>query len=95
MTVRIAYVGAEANAAGYRLAGARSCVPAPGAVAPAVAEAGAKSDVVLLSAACAQRLPPALIESWVSRISPLLIVIPDAPLEDVGAALRRELGIEP
>lgn len=95
MTVRVAYVGAEANAAGYRLAGARSYVPAPGAVKRAVDEACAESDVVLLSAASAQRLPPVLVESWVSRVSPLLFVVPDAPLEDIGERLRRELGLEP
>ena len=95
MTVRVAYVGNEANAAGYRLAGARPYVPAPGTVAAALEQACAESDVVILSAACAQRLPAARVESLVSRVSPLLFVVPDAPLEDIGARLRRELGLEP
>jgi vacuolar-type H+-ATPase subunit F/Vma7 len=95
VTARIAYVGNEANAAGYRLAGARPCVPASGAVAAAVDEACAAADVVILSAACAQRLPAARVESWVSQVSPLVFVVPDAPLEDIGAKLRRELGLEP
>lgn len=95
MTVRVAYVGNEANAAGYRLAGARPYVPTPGAVAAALEQACAGSDVVILSAACAQRLPAARVESLVSQVSPLLFVVPDAPLEDIGARLRRELGLEP
>jgi vacuolar-type H+-ATPase subunit F/Vma7 len=95
MTVRIAYVGNEAGAAGYRLAGARPYVPAAGAIAAALERACAESDVVLLSAACAQQLPAARVESLVSRVAPLLFVIPDVSLEDIGARLRRELGLEP
>jgi len=94
VTARIAYVGNEANAAGYRLAGARPCAPDSGAVAAAVDEACAAADVVILSAACAQRLPAERVESLVSQVSPLVFVVPDARVEDIGAKLRRELGLE-
>jgi hypothetical protein len=70
-------------------------VPANGAVAAAVDEACAGADVVILSGACAQRLPAARVESLVSQVSPLVLVVPDAPLADIGAKLRRELGLEP
>lgn len=95
MTVRVAYVGNEASAAGYRLAGARPYVPLAGAVGAALERACAESDVVILSAVCAQRLSAARVESLVSQVTPLLFVAPDAPLEDIGARLRRELGLEP
>jgi vacuolar-type H+-ATPase subunit F/Vma7 len=95
MTARIAYVGNEADAAGYRLAGARSCVPAGGAVEAAVDEACAAADVLILSAACAQRLPAARLDALVSQVAPLVFVVPEATLEDIGTKLRRELGLEP
>jgi vacuolar-type H+-ATPase subunit F/Vma7 len=95
MTVRVAYVGNEASAAGYRLAGVRPYLPAAGDVGPALDQACAESDVVLLSAACARRLPAVRVESLARQVAPLLLVVPDAPLEDIGARLQRELGLEP
>ena len=95
MTARIAYVGNEADAAGYRLAGARPCVPSDGAVEAAVDEACAAADALILSAACARQLPAARLDALVSQVSPLVFVVPEASLEDIGAKLRRELGLDP
>jgi vacuolar-type H+-ATPase subunit F/Vma7 len=97
---RIYYIGDEATAAGYRLAGAEVRVPAA-AEAPEVfrrAQA-ADADLILLSAELAGTLPPDELEAAVQAERPLVAIVADvhgrhAP-PDVARDVRLALGIEP
>ncbi len=92
------YVGDEASAAGYRLAGARVRVPAPGTEAAALAQARREAPLVLLSAAVAVRLPEATLRAAQAAEAPLLLVVDDliggiaAP--DLAQRIRLQLGME-
>jgi vacuolar-type H+-ATPase subunit F/Vma7 len=92
------YLGDEVTGAGFRLAGIESIVPAPGAEAPAFAEACARAPLVLLCASVAARLDEATVRARVIASSPPVAVLPDlagtAPLADIATWLRRQLGLE-
>jgi len=92
------YLGDEASAAGYRLAGARVAVPEPGTEAAALATARAEAPLVLVSAAIAARLPEPDLRSALAALTPLTLIVPDltgaVPVPDVAARLRRQLGLE-
>jgi vacuolar-type H+-ATPase subunit F/Vma7 len=92
------YLGDEASAAGYRLAGARVVVPAAGEEAAALAQARAEAPLVLLGAALAARIPEATLRAARAASGPLLLVVDDlvggrtAP--DLPLRLRAQLGME-
>lgn len=92
------YLGDEASAAGYRLAGARVVVPAAGEEAAALAQARAEAPLVLLGAALAARIPEATLCEARAAVAPLLLVVDDlaggqaAP--DLPQRLRALLGME-
>jgi len=96
---RVYYIGDEATAAGYRLAGAESRVPAP-AETPAVFRRAIAdgADLILLSAACAADLDPEELRAALVAEQPLLAVVPDVygvhPAPDVAREVRLALGIE-
>lgn len=92
------FVGDELTAAGFRLAGARVCAPAP-AEAPAVFErARAEADLVLLGAGLARTLPEARLREALRAPRPLVVIVPEArgevPAPDLETWLRRVLGLE-
>jgi len=93
-----AYVGDEASAAGFRLAGVTVIVPSPGEEAAALAEARSRASLVLISAATAARIAARDIEAAQAALAPLTLVVPDlrgaVPLPDPGQRLRRQLGLE-
>ncbi|MFO1317946.1 MAG: hypothetical protein U1F58_20305 [Burkholderiales bacterium] len=93
-----AFVGDEVTAAGYRLAGARVRVPAPGDEGAALAAARAESPLVLISAACAARVDPAAMRAALAALAPLVVVVADAQRgaapPDLAARLRGQLGLE-
>ena len=97
---RIYYIGDEATAAGYRLAGAEVRVPsaaeAPEVFRRVLAE---DTDLVLLSAEFAAVLPTAELEAAVLGDRPLVAIVPDAhgrhAPPDVAREVRLALGIEP
>lgn len=97
---RIYYIGDEATAAGYRLAGAEVRVPnaaeAPEVFRRALAE---DTDLVLLSAEFAAVLPPAELEAAALGDRPLVAIVSDAhgrhAPPDVAREVRLALGIEP
>jgi vacuolar-type H+-ATPase subunit F/Vma7 len=97
---RIYYIGDEATAAGYRLAGAEVRVPTPEDAAEVFRRAhAADTDLVLLSAEFAAALPPEELEAAVQGERPLVAIVPDvhgrhAP-PDVARDVRLALGIEP
>ena len=92
------YIGDEASAAGFRLAGARVVVPARGEERMALAAARESAALVLVSSSVAARIPARELAHAELALSPLTIVVPDlredAPLPDRGVRLRSELGLE-
>lgn len=92
------YVGDEVTAAGFRLAGLDTLVPAHGEEATALADACARAPLVLLCAAVAQRIGEATVRERVIACQPPVAIVPDlagaAPLPDLATRLRRQLGLE-
>lgn len=97
---RVYYIGDEASAAGYRLAGAEVRVPTVEDAPEVFRRArGSDTDLILLSAEFAATLPPAELEAAVQGERPLVAIVPDvhgrhAP-PDVARDVRLALGIEP
>ena len=93
-----AYLGDEISAAGYRLAGAQVEVPAEGAETDALAQARRRAPLVLVSAAVAARIERGALQAALAALTPLVLVVPDpqggAPLPDMAARLRTQLGLE-
>jgi hypothetical protein len=62
-----------------------------------LAEAASSAELVLLTAALARRLPPALLERYQSAARPLVGIVPDINRavwpSDLAADIRRHLGI--
>lgn len=96
---RIVYIGGEATAAGFRLAGleVRSAVAedAPALLRQALAE---RPECVLLDGALLESIPAALRESALAAEATLFAVVPDvrghgAP-PDLARYVRDALGIE-
>lgn len=97
---RIWYIGDEASAAGYRLAGAEVRVPAADEVPEVFRRArDADAELILLSPQVAGSLPPGERDSALLGTRPLVAIIPDVygrqPAPDVAREVRLALGIEP
>jgi vacuolar-type H+-ATPase subunit F/Vma7 len=97
---RVYYIGDEATAAGYRLAGAEVRVPTAEDAPEVFRRArGSDTDLILLSAEFAATLPPEELAAAVQGERPLVAIVPDvhgrhAP-PDVARDVRLALGIEP
>lgn len=85
----IIYLGSEAEAAGFRLAGIEARPVAAGSEAAEFARALEEAMLLLLGARCAARLPPARLAVARAAAKPLLMVLDDA---DGAEAVRRLLG---
>jgi vacuolar-type H+-ATPase subunit F/Vma7 len=97
---RIWYIGDEATAAGYRLAGAERRIPAAGEAAEVYRRAVADgAELILLSAECAQEIDAAELDAALHAVRPLTAIVPDAlgrhAPPDVAREVRIALGIEP
>jgi vacuolar-type H+-ATPase subunit F/Vma7 len=94
----IVFIGDELTATGFRLTGITTVVPSKGQERGALAEARGHADVVILTAECAQQIPPDELDRAILSETPLVAVIPDirgsAPLPDLARRLRTSLGIE-
>jgi vacuolar-type H+-ATPase subunit F/Vma7 len=94
----VCYIGDEATAAGFRLAGARVLTPHSGEEVAALNAALGDASLVLLSAAFAAQIPSGILASAHAALAPLTSIVPDlsgsVPLPDLAARLRRELGLE-
>ncbi len=93
------YVGDEATAAGFRLAGADTRVPPDEEAAEVVRRAVAGDhDLVLVSAGLVPLLPPGELAAAVLGDRPLVVVVPDVhgrhAAPDVARDVRFALGIE-
>jgi vacuolar-type H+-ATPase subunit F/Vma7 len=92
------YIGDEATACGYRLAGAETRVPGPAETAEVFRRAVQDgADLILLSAEVAGELGVALDEALAGS-QPLVAVVPDVlgrhQAPDVAREVRLALGIE-
>jgi len=91
------FIGDEVTAAGFRLAGARVLVPAAGHETQAFQQARKDSDLMLVTAELAHRIPDRLLREAFQSGQPLLLVVPDVrgrlPPTDLSAGLRRQLGL--
>jgi len=97
---RVFYIGDEATAAGYRLAGAEVRVPTVAEVADVFRRAcESETDLVLLSAEFSAALPRDYLAAAVLGDRPLVAIVPDAhgrhAPPDVARDVRLALGIEP
>jgi vacuolar-type H+-ATPase subunit F/Vma7 len=94
----LCYVGDEATACGFRLAGAQVVIPAAGEEAAALALARASASLILMSASAAARVPPADMAAAELTLSPLVLIVPDLRGEvarpDLALRLRGQLGLE-
>jgi vacuolar-type H+-ATPase subunit F/Vma7 len=92
------FIGDEVSATAYRLAGARTRVPHTDEVDAVLHWACAESDLVLITAEYAQRLPPNELLRAQAELHPLVLVVPDirdhVPPPDLVKELRGQLGIE-
>lgn len=86
---RIVFLGGEAEAAGFRLAGIEARAVAAGGEAAEFARALDEAALLLLGARCAARLPPARLAEACAAAQPLVMVLDDA---DGAEAVRRLLG---
>lgn len=100
MTAAPFFIGDEITAAGYRLAGAQVMTPAhdPDTIAAALKQAQTQAGFVLLTQEYAQALPAAALDAALAVLTPPLVIVPDArnraPLADISARLRAQLGVE-
>lgn len=91
------FIGDEVTAAGYRLAGAKTIVPAAGSVAESFAAARQEAPLVLITAACAGELPDGDMARAMRAAEPPVLVVPGAAGEappDLAGAVGHALGIE-
>jgi vacuolar-type H+-ATPase subunit F/Vma7 len=96
---RILYLGDEATAAGFRLAGVETRVTSPREAADALREALAGDDeCVLLSGRLVDQVPASLLAVALQADTPLFAVIPDVRGEgqppDLAGEVRNALGID-
>ena len=91
------FIGDEVSAAGFRLAGFRTEVPAPGEEASRLRQACEEAALVLVTAEVAARVPESELIRLQAAPRPLLLVVPDvrgrSTAPDPGAGLRRQLGL--
>ncbi len=94
----IVFFGAEAEAAGWRLAGLDARVAPAQGLADAFAAACRDASLLLLDAATAARLSAPLLAAARSANAPLVCVLPatgeHASPDPVVAAARRQLGMD-
>lgn len=92
------FIGDELTAAGFRLTGIETIVPAPDEVSSVLAEARGRAALVIMTADLARHVPATALEAAMLAESPTLAIIPDvlfrAPLPDLSGRLRSILGIE-
>lgn len=96
---RIVFIGGEATAAGFRLAGVDTRIATLGDAAQQLRRARAEpSDCVLLDGTVAAGVPPGELQSALLADTPALLVIPDVAGRgtppDLAHEVRLSLGIE-
>jgi len=94
----LVFIGDEVAAAGWRLAGAATRIPAPGTEHAALAAALEEAQLVIVAVEVAARIPEAQLRAALRRVTPVTVVAPDLrealPYPEVAARMKRQLGIE-
>jgi len=92
------YIGDEAIAAGFRLAGVRVQAVRAGEEAAAFAAGRGQASLALVSSSVAAGIRASALDAALAALAPLMVIVPDlrgdAPAPDVASRLRRELGLE-
>ena len=92
------FIGDELSAAGFRLTGIETMVPAPENARAALADARKRAGLVIMTAELAARVPAAELEAAMLAEAPTLAILPDVLFHgeppDLGKKLRSVLGIE-
>jgi len=92
------FIGDETTAAGFRLAGFETEVPAPGEAGEVLSRARQQAGLVLITAACASEINNQALDEAMGAATPLLLVVPDinTAMEppDLAVRMRQILGIE-
>ena len=95
--MRAIFLGDEASAAAYRLAGVDAHAVAAGEEAASLAAARGAAELVLVAASVAARLPASGLRAACAAVAPLVTVVPDlgrdGSLPDLAMRLRRQLGL--
>lgn len=96
---QVVYIGDEATAAGFRLAGVQVAAPDPDDALESLRRATAEgAELILLSAPVAARLPVEELERALTQESPLVALVPDVfgrgTPPDLAHVVRSALGIE-
>ena len=96
--MRAVFLGDEASATGYRLAGVDARTVAAGDESQALAHARAAASLVLVAASVAARLNASTLLAACASVEPLVVVVPDLgrdeSLPDLATRLRRQLGLQ-
>lgn len=91
------YIGDEASAAGFRLAGLQVHTPEPGAVLQTLEQVTRNAALVLVSARLAQSIPAETLDRLLAGITQQITIVPDVlghdPLPDLASRIRGQLGV--
>ncbi len=92
------FIGDELSAAGFRLTGIETAVPALEEVGAAFEDARKRAALIIITAEIASQVPAAELEAAMLAEAPTLAIVPDVLLRaappDLGKRLRSVLGIE-
>lgn len=92
------FIGDEASAAGYRLAGFEVDMPKPGGAAAALARALERADLVFITAALSREIPERDLDAALRSVSPMVLMVPDingtVQPPDMHEIVRQMLGLE-
>jgi vacuolar-type H+-ATPase subunit F/Vma7 len=95
--MRAIFLGDEASAAAYRLAGVDARTVPAGEEARSLTAARGAAEVVLVAASVAARVPAPALRAACAAVAPLVAVVPDlggeGALPDLATRLRRQLGL--
>lgn len=91
------YIGDEASAAGFRLAGVTGYFPSDEQLAATFRRALRETDLLLIEVNYARRLPVQELREAIEALSPLVLIVPDllgrTPMRDLDQRLYAELGV--
>lgn len=92
------FIGDELTAAGFRLTGIETLVPAAKDVGQAFDDARARAGLVIITAELARSIPASELEAALLAETPALAIVPDVRFTtsppDLAGKLRRVLGID-
>lgn len=92
------FIGDELTAAGYRLAGVETIVPAPNEASAALHDARGRADLVIVTADLARHIAAPELDAALLAETPGLAIVPNVLFlsqpPDLAGRLRRILGID-